>query len=70
MDDVCHYVEIETLLQSLQGASFDNTSTTRNEAPLDIKANDQWGHRFTRCFVDVKIFIPLAKTPKHQPLIR
>ena len=59
--DLCHGVEIEPL-QSLQDESFDKSKTI--EARSDIKTNSLWGHRFTRCFFDVKIFNPLAKTSK------
>ena len=63
MDEVCHDVEIEPHLQSLQSESFDNRSTTtEDDARLDIKANGLWGSRFTRTFFDVKIFNPHAKS--------
>ena len=40
MNKVCHDVEIEPHLQSLQGESFDHrTTTTDDEARLDTKAN-------------------------------
>ena len=65
MDEVCFDVDIEPTLQPMQGESFDNkTTTTEDEARLDIKANGLWGHCFTRYFFDVKIFNPLAKTSK------
>ena len=57
MGVVCEYVEIESLLQLWQGESFDNNWAPREEeAGLDIKANGRWGHRFTRCFLEMKIF--------------
>ena len=63
MDEVCHDVEIEPHLQSLQGESFDNrTTTTEDDARLDIKANGLWGSRFCKTFFDVKIFNPHART--------
>ena len=40
MNEVCHDVEIEPKLQPLQGESFvNNSTTTEDEARLDIKAN-------------------------------
>ena len=67
MNEVCNDVEIEPHLQSLQGESFDNkTTSTEDDARLDIKANGLWGSRFCRTFFDVKIFNPHAKScPKN-----
>ena len=49
MSEVCYDVEIEPKLQSLQGESFINNSTTSGEdARLDVKANGLWGSRFSR----------------------
>ena len=45
--EVCHDVEIEPELQSLEGESFHNKTTTENEARFDIKANGLWGGRFS-----------------------
>ena len=62
MDEVCHDVAIEPHLQSLQVESFDNrTTTTEDDARLDIKANGLWGSRFCKTFFDVKIFNPHAR---------
>ena len=63
MKDVCSAFELEPKLQPLEGKSFDNkTTTTENEARLDIKANGLWETRFNRTFFDVKIFNPHAKS--------
>ena len=63
LDEVCHDVEIEPKLQSLEGESFHNkTTTTEDDARLDIKANGFWGGRFSRTFFDVKIFNPHVKS--------
>ena len=63
MNEVWHDVEIEPKLQPLQGESFvNNSTTTEDEARLEIKANGLWGSRFSRAFFDVKIFNPM---PKH-----
>ena len=62
MKDVCFDVELEPKLQPL-GKSFDNkTTTTEDEARLDIKANGLRETRFNRTFFDVKIFNPHAKS--------
>ena len=52
---------------SLWKVSFvHKTTTTEDEARLDIKANGLWDSRFCRTFFDVKIFNPLARTcPKN-----
>ena len=63
MDDVCHDVQIEPKLQSLDGEIFSsNSTTTDDDARLDIKANGLWGSRFNSTFFDVKIFNPHAKS--------
>ena len=69
MNEVCHDVEIEPHLQSLQGESFDHrTTTTDDEARLDTKANGLREMRFSKTYFDVKFFKPLAKScPKSIP---
>ena len=69
MKKVCYDVELEPKLQPLEGESFDKkTTTTDDEARLDIKANGLWETRFSRTYFDVKIFNPLAKScPKNIP---
>ena len=63
MDDVCHDVQIEPKLQSLDGEIFSsNSTTTDDDARLEIKANGLWGSRFNLTFFDVKIFNPHAKS--------
>ena len=63
LDEVCHDVEIEPKLQSLEGEIFRNkTTTTEDDARLDSKANGLWGGRFSRTFFDVKIFNAHAKS--------
>ena len=65
MNEVCHDVEIEPKLQPLQGESFvNNSTTTEDEARLDIKANGLRGSRVSRAFIDVKIFNAHAKTSR------
>ena len=44
LDEVCHDVEIEPKLQSLESESFHNKTTTiDDDARLDMKANGLWG---------------------------
>ena len=45
MKDVCFDVDLEPKLQPLEGESFDNRTTTEDEAMLDIKANLRWETR-------------------------
>ena len=63
IDDVCHNVQIVPKLQSLDEEIFSrNSTTTDNDARLDIKANGLWGSGFNRTFFDMKIFNPRAKS--------
>ena len=63
LNEVCDDVEIEPCLQTLQGEAFANrTTTTDDEARLDIRANGLWENRFSKTFFDVKIFNPHART--------
>ena len=63
MSEFCYDVEIEPKLQSLQGESFVNNSTTTDEdSRLDVKAIGLWRSRFSRTFFDFKVFNPRAKT--------
>ena len=62
MSEVCFDVEIEPKLQSLQGESFVNNSTTADEDTRVAKR--LWGSRFSRTFFDVKVFNPHAKTSR------
>ena len=62
LDEVCHDVEIEPKLQSLEGESFHNkTTATEDDARIDIKANGLWGDGFSRTFFDGKTFNPQSK---------
>ena len=64
----CYDVEVEPILQLLQGESFIHKTTSTDEnARQDIKANGLWGSRFSCYFFDVKIFNPIAKScPKNS----
>ena len=67
MRELCYDVEIEPKLQPLEDESFvHKTTTTEDEARLDIKANGLWDSRFCRTFFHVKNINPLARTcPKN-----
>ena len=65
MSEVWFDVEIKPNFQSLQGGIFVNNSTTTDEdALLEVKANGLWGSRFSRTFFDVRVFNPHAKTSR------
>ena len=62
MIEVCDDVELEPILQPLHGETFANKSTTtEEEARLDIKANGLWESRFTKTFFDVKVVQPAGQ---------
>ena len=62
MDVICQDVQIERKLQSPDGETLSsNSTTTDNDARLNIKTNGLWGSRFNRIFFDVNIFKPHAK---------
>ena len=62
MNDVCYDVQMEQNLQSLDGEIFSsNSTTTDDDARLNIKANGLWGSRFNRTFFDMKIFILMER---------
>ena len=69
LNEVCDDVEVEPCLQSLQGETFGNRTTTINDdARLDIQANGFFDSRFSRTFFDVKVFNPYAKScPRSIP---
>ena len=60
MHYVCYDVEVEPTLQLLQGESLIHKTTSTDEnARLDIEVNGLWELRFNCYFFDVKIFNPL-----------
>ena len=69
LNEVCDDVEVEPCLQSLQGETFANRTTTiDDDARLDIKANGFFDSCFSRTFFDVKVFNPYAKScPRSIP---
>ena len=63
LQEVCYDVQREPILQPLTGEILTKkTSTTDDEARLDITANGFWGGRFQRTFYDVRIFNPNSKS--------
>ena len=63
MKKVCKDVSLEPKLLPLDGETFQKkTTTTDDDARLDIKANGLWGTAFERTFFDVKVFNPMAKS--------
>ena len=63
MGSPAYNAPIEPKIQPLEGESFHKkTTTTEDDARLDIKANGHWRGRFSRTFFDVKIFNPHAKS--------
>ena len=69
LNEVCDDFEVEPCLQSLEGETFANRTTTiDDDARLDIKANSFFDSRFSRTFFDVKVFNPYAKScPRSIP---
>ena len=64
-DNVCHDLEIYFLQHWLPAKSFDNKSKTGEEKTrLDIKANGQWRHSFTRCFLCYQNFFTFSHNEK------
>ena len=56
-NEVCDAVGVEPCHQILHGGSFANRSTTTDDdARLDIKANGSFNSRFSRTFFEVKVF--------------
>ena len=63
LNEVCDDVEVEPCLQTLQGENFENkTTTTDDNARLNIEANGFFESRSCRTFFDVKVFSPYAKS--------
>ena len=64
LSDVCRHVEIEPVLQPLQGENFAlKSTTTDDDVILDIKTNGLWEPSFKKAYFDLNIFKPLAKLP-------
>ena len=63
ISDVSHDVEIEPHPQPLQGETFaPKSTTTDDDAILDIKANRFLESRFNKTYIDVEILNLLAKS--------
>ena len=60
---------IEPLLQPLSGEVFHRrTTTTDQDARLDIKASGFWGEGSEKAFLDVRVFNPLAPSYRSLPI--
>ena len=60
---------IEPQLQPLSGEVFlRQTTTTDQEARLDIKANGFWGEGSEEAFFDVRVFNPFASSYRSLPI--
>eukprot|EP00117_Sycon_ciliatum_P006295 scpid69681/ scgid9895/ len=58
---VMHGVCTEPMLQPVTGEKFRLLSTTTaDQARLDVAANGIWGGRFERTFLDIRVFNPYA----------
>ena len=63
LNEVCDAVGVEPCHQILQGETFANRSTTTDDdARLDIKANGSFNSRFSRTFFEGKVFYSYAKS--------
>ena len=69
LNEVCDDIEVEPCLQTLQGETFANRTTTiDDDARLDITANGFFDSGFSRTFFDVKVFNPFAiSCPRSLP---
>ena len=66
--EVAYDVEVEPRLQPLHNERFRlRTTTTDDEARLDIAVSGLWGNRFERTFVDVRVFNPTSRTVSDVP---
>ena len=67
MNEVFNDNELEPILQHLHGKTCaNNSSTTDEDARLDIKAHGLWKSSSTKTFFDVKLFNPLVNScPKN-----
>ena len=69
MDEVCIDVRAEPQLQPLSGEVFErSTTTTKDDARLDIRAQGFWDCRQECTFFDVRVFNPCAPSYRHLPL--
>ena len=63
LSEVCHSVSVEPHLQPLSGEALSyHTANTGDDARLDVAVNGFWGGPFEKAFIDVRVFIPCAKS--------
>ena len=69
LSEVCNDVCIEPSLQRLTGETLRGaTANTGDAARLDVAANDFWGCRYERTYIDVRVFNPHAPSNRQQSL--
>ena len=61
LTEVCHDVQVEPHLQSLNTETFHRkTANVQDGARLDISMNGFWDGRFEKCYIDIRVFNSLA----------
>ena len=60
LTEVCSQVAVEPELQPVSQQDYPASANIQDGARLDIAMNGFWGGRSERCFVDVRVFNPLA----------
>ena len=70
MTEACNSVAIEPTLTPAEGRAFTcRSTTTDNNARVDIVAGGVWGGRFERAFFDVCVFNAFAPSNAAKPLL-
>ena len=70
LTEVCSQVAVEPELQPVSQQDYPASANIQDGARLDIAMDGFWGGRSERCFVDVRVFNPLAASimrPHHWP---
>ena len=60
LTEVCSQVAVEPELQPVSQQDYPASANIQDGACLDIAMSGFWGGRSERCFVDVRVFNPLA----------
>ena len=69
LDETCPNVSLEPTLQPLSGEQLPSSSSTTQEARVDIKAGGFWSVRRHECaFFDVRVFHPNARSYRHRTI--
>ena len=68
LQETCHNVSIEPLLQPLTGERMRYRSAIVEEhARLDVAVSGLWGSHFERTFLDIRVFNPHARSNRSAP---